>query len=187
MRAFIAINLSPEIKKELAGLQEDLARSLADVKWVETENIHLTLKFLGEVTEEYIEKVKTTLDAAVSGSKPFEISLSGLGAFPGLDNPRVVWMGLEKGAREIEVIAKKIEDEFEKLGFAKEERPFTAHLTIGRVRGSKNKDLLKSAIETRNAKHRTDNHQLVSSITLYQSTLTSSGPIYTSLHAIELQ
>lgn len=183
MRAFIAIDLSDDNKTELARLQEELKQSDADVKWVEPENIHLTLKFLGGVTDEYIGKVKEALDKAAAGIKPFEISLSGIGAFPKLDFPRVIWVGIEKGGKETEEIAKRIEDELEKLGFPKEERPFSAHLTIGRVRSAKNKEALK--IKIANYELRFTNYQTVSSIILYQSRLSPRGPTYIPLHKVD--
>ncbi|MBI4336126.1 MAG: RNA 2',3'-cyclic phosphodiesterase [Candidatus Omnitrophica bacterium] len=183
MRAFIAIDLSDDNKAELSRLRDELKQAQADVKWVQPENIHLTLKFLGEVTDEYVGKVQEALDRIAAGFKPFEVSLLGIGAFPKLDYPRVIWVGLDKGKEEAEEIAKNIEEELEKLGFAKEDRPFAAHLTIGRVRSGKNKEALKDKIETVSCKLLTVSPQLVSSIVLYQSTLTPHGPIYTALHA----
>lgn len=187
MRTFIAIDLSKENKSKLAKIQDQLIKSNADVKWVEIDNIHLTLKFLGEVTDEYAGKVKEALDKIANGFKPFEISLSGLGAFPKLDYPRVIWVGLEKGKKETEEIAKKLEEELSKLGFAKEDRPFSAHLTIGRVRSGKNKETLKKIIEALNRTPKTVNPQRVSQLVLYQSTLTPNGPIYTPLHSAILK
>lgn len=184
MRTFIAIDLSGEDKEKLTHLQADLRKSDADVKWVNPENIHLTLKFLGEISEQQVNQVKEALDKITPGFKPFEMSLSGLGAFPKLDYPRVIWIGIEKGKKETEEIAKKIEDELSKLGFPKEERPFTAHLTIGRVRSGKNKEALKEKVLSA---HSSELSQFVSCITLYQSKLTPNGPIYTPLCAATFQ
>jgi len=182
MRTFIAIDLNDENKSALTKLQDELKQTQADVKWVEPENTHLTLKFLGGISEEQAGQVKNILDKISSDYKPFELSLSGIGAFPKLDYPRVIWIGIEKGKKETEEIAKKIEDGLEKLGFQQEEREFSAHFTIGRVRTPKNKEQLKTAIQTWNLEHRTWNSQIVSSIVLYQSNLTPKGPIYTPLH-----
>jgi len=183
MRTFIAIDLNEENVEKIAGLQSELKKSDADVKWVEPENIHLTLKFLGEISEEQAGQVKNILDKIASDFRPFEVSLTEIGAFPKLDYPRVIWVGIEKGKKETEEIAKNIEDELEKLGFPKEKRPFAAHLTIGRVRTPKNKERLKTVIQTWNLEHRTSNSQIVSSVVLYQSKLTPKGPIYTPLHS----
>lgn len=184
MRTFIAIDLIDENKSALTKLQDELKQARADVKWVEPVNIHLTLKFLGEVTDEYVGKVKEALDKTAAGFKPFEISLSGIGAFPELDYARVIWVGVEKGKEETEEVARRLEDELEKFGFAKDERPFTAHLTIGRVRTGKNKEALKEKINLLNAKPYPLNPQTISQIVLYQSKLTPNGPIYTPLHKV---
>ena len=183
MRTFIAIELSKEVKDDLAKLQHELNKADADVKWVKPENIHLTLKFLGEVGEDKIEDMKKVLDGISGKNKPFELSLFKLGAFPSINSPRVVWVGIDKGCGESEQIAKSIEDELEKLDFPKEERPFNAHLTLGRVRSGKNKAMLKerlSATEVRPKSCR------INDITIFQSILTPKGPIYSPLHAAKL-
>src|SRR3989338_5342197 len=134
MRTFIAIELSEEIRNTLAQIQSHLKYASADVKWVEKDNIHLTLKFLGEVDEERCEKIKSILDEIASQTKQFEISLKDLGAFPKIDYPRVVWVGLDKGITESKELAERIDAALSEIGFQKETRPFAAHLTIGRVR-----------------------------------------------------
>jgi RNA 2',3'-cyclic 3'-phosphodiesterase len=183
MRTFIAIDLTEEIKKTLAGLQDELKKSEADVKWVDPENIHLTLKFLGEISEEQVIQIKEVLDRVTSRLKPFEIGLSGIGAFPKLDYAKVIWAGIEKGKKETVDIAKNVETELERLGFAREDREFTAHLTIGRVRSGKNKEALKKKIlSAHSSEPIAHSQQVISRIILYQSTLTPQGPIYTPLH-----
>lgn len=195
MRAFIAIEISDEIREALAKAEEHLKYSGADVKWVAPENIHLTLKFLGEVDEARIEKVKATLDEIGKATKPFEMTIKGLGVFPKIDFPRVIWAGLDKGAAESAELAKSIDDELSKLGFERESRPFAAHLTIGRVRSPKNKSALAeklsnlqltSAERSGASPKGTYNLQLIQSITLYKSTLTPRGSIYTKLHEAKL-
>lgn len=185
MRAFIAIELSPEIKDSLAQIESHLKYSGADVKWVEKDNIHLTLKFLGEITEEKAEKIKSILDEIAKFTKSFEISMKDIGAFPKIEFPRVIWVGLDKGAAEAGILAEKIDDALSKIGFEKESRPFAAHLTIGRVKSPKNKQALKEKVQswTPNSGPRT---QRISSVILFQSTLTPKGPIYTKLHEARL-
>ncbi len=190
MRTFIAIELSEEIRGTLSQIQSHLKYSGADVKWGEKDNIHLTLKFLGEVSEEKAEKIKSILDEIGSQTKPFEINLKDIGAFPKIDYPRVIWVGLDKGAKESTELAQKIDDALSKIGFQKETRPFAAHLTIGRMRSSKNKEALKEKIESfrvtgngvRDTLPVTRNPFPVSSVIFFQSKLTPSGPIYTKLH-----
>lgn len=192
MRAFVAIELSNEIRGSLAQIESHLKYSGADVKWVEKDNIHLTLKFLGEITEEKNEKIKYILDEIAKQTKSFELSLKiskegpcpFLGAFPNLDHPRVLWVGLDKGAVESRLIAEKIDDALLKIGFQKESRPFAAHLTIGRVRSPKNKEALKEKIS--NLQLKAYSLQLIDAITLFQSKLTPKGPIYIKIHESKL-
>lgn len=192
MRAFIAIELSNEIRGSLAQIESHLKYSGADVKWVEKDNIHLTLKFLGEITEEKSEKIKYILDEIAKQTKPFELSLKiskegpgpFLGAFPNLDHPRVIWVGLDKGAAESRLVAEKVDDALLKIGFQKESRPFAAHLTIGRVRSPKNKEALKEKLS--NLQFKAYSLQLIDAITLFQSSLTPKGPIYTKIHESKL-
>ena len=183
MRLFIAIELSQSIRDELARIQFHLKYSAADVKWVEKDNIHLTLKFLGEVPEEKVEKIKSILDGTAKEMKSFDISLKDIGAFPKIEYPRVIWVGLDKGVVESKGLAEKIDEELSKIGYEKEPRPFAAHLTIGRVRSAKNKAALKEKISSITP---IPGSQLVTSITLFKSTLTSNGPIYTKLHEAKL-
>ena len=117
MRAFIAIELSPEIKDSLEQIQSHLKYSGADVKWIETGNIHLTLKFLGDITEENCGKIKSILGEISRATKPFEMSIKDIGAFPNIDYPRVIWVGLDKGAIESKALAEKICEEALNIGF----------------------------------------------------------------------
>jgi len=184
MRAFIALELSEEIKEELSRLEAELKKSDADVKWVKPENIHLTIKFLGNIQEttegNKIEQIKKILDGISSQTKPFGISLFKLGVFPSLDYPRVIWTGIDKNGNAFaEKIAVLIEEKLEMVGFPKEKRPFSAHLTLGRVRSGRNKAELKQKVSSLvvQIKSCTINHA-----TLFQSTLTPRGAIYTPLY-----
>lgn len=184
MRTFIAIELPKEIKEALAKLQGQLKASSADVKWVEPENIHLTLKFLGERDDKRVEKIKEILGEVAKEKKAFPLCLKGLGAFPKLEFPRVVWVGTDKGETEAKVIAAELEEKICRLGIPKEERPFSGHITLGRVRSPKNKEQLIQAI-----KNLAFDCQefMVKEIVLLKSTLTSQGPIYEPLQKATLQ
>jgi len=186
MRTFIAIELSQQIRDTLAQIQSHLKYAGVDVKWVEKDNIHLTLKFLGEVSEEKIKKIKSILDNIGKTVKSFEISLKDIGAFPKIDYPRVIWVGLDKGAKESGELAEKINDSLSKIGFQKETRDFAAHLTIGRVRSPKNKEALREKIVSISPRSTVHGPQLISFVALFQSTLTPKGPIYTKLHEAKL-
>ncbi|MDD5428026.1 MAG: RNA 2',3'-cyclic phosphodiesterase [Candidatus Omnitrophica bacterium] len=186
MRTFVAIELSEDIKSALDQVESHLKYSGADVKWVAKENIHLTLKFLGEIDEAKCEKVKSILDTIAKSTKPFEISLKDIGAFPNIDHPKVIWVGLDKGAVESIELAGKIDSELAKIGFEKETRPFTAHLTIGRVRSPKNKQAMKEKITGYQLPAASTPHFSAGTLTLFQSKLTPSGSIYTKLHEAKL-
>lgn len=185
MRTFIAIELDEAAHDHLAAVQLKLKSAGADVKWVEPQNIHLTLKFLGEVAEDKIDKIKSMLDAIAQRASPFSISLSEIGVFPNLNSPRVIWVGIKEGILQASKLAEEIETQMANLGFPKENRPFSAHLTLGRVRSPKGLQQLKDAIE--NFQLLTPSSQLITHITLFQSTLTPKGSIYTALHKANLK
>lgn len=175
--------------EKIALVEDELKKLEADVKWVEPGNIHLTLKFLGEISDEQAVQVKGILDKIAAGFNPFEITLSGIGGFPKLDYPRVIWVGIDKGRKETAEIAKRIEAELEKTGFEKEERPFTAHLTIGRVRSPQTKEALKEKLTSLSQRPPAYNGLSVKidAVRLYQSKLSGNGAVYTPLHAAGLK
>ncbi|MBL7069275.1 MAG: RNA 2',3'-cyclic phosphodiesterase [Candidatus Omnitrophica bacterium] len=184
IRTFIALELSPEIKDELTQLQAQLKSINADVKWVKPQSMHLTLKFLGDIVQEQIEEIKKILDNAASRHASFEVSLFQVGGFPRLESPRVIWVGIDKGCSQSEAIAKELEEELERIGFEKEKRPFSAHLTLGRVRSPKERNELVSKIKALDFKPSAS--CIIDKITLFQSTLTPQGSIYTPLHEAKL-
>jgi len=132
IRCFIAIDLSAELKEMISQAQDLLKKSGANVKWVKPSNIHLTLKFLGEIPEKKVEEVKEVL-GTLSFEKT-EVSVKSLGAFPNMKRPRVIWAGVEKGAEELKKISTVLEERLYTIGFKREKRSFKPHLTIGRVR-----------------------------------------------------
>jgi len=185
LRTFIAISLNTGVKEELAVLIDKLKTSGADVKWVNPENIHLTLKFLGYILPEKIEEVKRVLGRIRGKFTPFKITFSGVGAFPKLSYPRVIWVGINGGKEDTKHVYELLEAELEKIGFKKEDRDFSPHLTIGRVRSGKNKAALKSCIE--NLSFSSGEILEVEHITLFQSTLTPKGPVYTPLYEVRIK
>lgn len=186
MRAFIAIELSESIKNSLSQVQSHLKYAGADVKWIERGNIHLTLKFLGEINEEKLQPIKMVLNEITKLFSPFEITLKNTGAFPNIENPRVLWMRMDKGAKKSSEIAGLIDEELSKIGFGKESRPFAAHLTIGRVRSARNKEALAGKLSAMGHELPAGD-QLVTSLTLFQSTLTPGGAVYTKLYEVKLK
>jgi len=198
MRTFIAIELDKEIKDKISSMQDMLKQTNADVKWVKPENIHLTLKFLGEIDEKKAEKIKNILAELTKDKQIFEIMINELGAFPKLEFPRVIWIGIKQGAERALNIASELADKLVSIGFAKEKRKFSAHITIGRVRSNKNRPELIEAVTKFNAGKSkeftplekdflTGFTQSVKGLTLFKSTLTSKGPVYDALFVANLK
>jgi 2'-5' RNA ligase len=183
MRTFIAVELPPEVKRKIEEVQSPLKRTDTYVAWVKPGNVHLTLKFLGEVEEERIEDVFQGTETALKGSKAFNLSLKGLGCFPNLRRPRVVWLGVDKGKDGLAFMQRQIEEELSELKFPKEQRPFSAHLTIGRVKSPKNIEKLISLIETTNFQ---TEEVVVDEVVVMKSQLHPQGAIYTPLKKIKL-
>lgn len=184
MRAFVAMALPQDVQRSLAELQRELARAGADVKWVEPANLHLTLKFLDEVSDEQRAGVEQSLRRLAGGQPAFSVRLGGVGAFPSADSPRVIWVGCAEGGEPLAQIAGQIERETSSLGICSSERPFAAHLTIGRVRSPRRRQELARALQE--ATWRAPGPWRVETLTLYQSVLGSAGPRYTALTEIPL-
>jgi 2'-5' RNA ligase len=187
MRTFIAIELPLEIKNRLTQLQKELRETGADVKWVEPRNIHLTLRFLGDISKEQLNRIETALDKLAINNHAFNATLSTLGVFPKIEFARVIWVGINEGEKEAIAVAKDLEDRLQGLGLPKEERPFSTHITLGRVRSPKNKEKLISALQELGEKLAKENLEFhVGKIALFKSSLTSSGPIYETLKEVHL-
>lgn len=180
IRTFIAIELSPEIKVKLDILQERLKQSGATVKWVNPDSMHLTLKFLGNISTSLILSLKDVLESIGRETTSFQIAFSKIGTFGKTDHPRVIWVGVEEGEKEILEIKRKLEERLEKIDIPLESRPYHAHLTLGRVKFSKNENL-KKAVDLLNADLSTTAKMTVSNVQLLKSTLTPKGAIYTCL------
>lgn len=185
VRTFIAIKLTPEIISNISGVQEELKKSVIEVKWVKPENIHLTLKFLGHITPEELEKVKLATRETLKPFAPFEVSVSGLGAFPKIEYPRVIWVGIDKGKKELTKIASRIEENLAKIGFAKEKRGFSPHLTLGRIKSLKGGERLIETFTKLKASNL--GSMRVTKISIMKSELKPLGPVYTSLEEIDLK
>ncbi len=187
MRTFIAIELPQEIKSALSNIQAELKQAHADVKWVKPENIHLTLKFLGEIDETLVEKICAILEGIARQNTLFNLSLSDLGAFPKLNYPRVIWIGVTNDQPVVK-IAEEIEKEAVEIGLPSESRPFSSHITVGRVRSGLNQGALIEKLIFLKKNFPASNLEFkVHSLTLFKSTLTPTGPIYEVLSTYPLQ
>ena len=176
IRTFIAVNLSSDIKEYLSSLMGNISIPESKIKWVDKDNLHITIKFLGYLSQEKIELIKSELKEITSQHKPFLIQLSSyIGVFPTYTMPRIVWIGIKEGVNRLEELYNSIEINFFKGGFLKEEKGFSSHITIGRVKYIKDKANFIQIIKRIKI---TNLSQEINSIDLMESELTPSGPIY---------
>lgn len=179
IRAFIAVEIDLQTKQKISNLVSSLEKSNADVKWITKEQMHLTLKFLGNVEQSKIQEISNVLKSIADNFKPFSISLSNIGGFPNLDHPRVIWVAINKNAGILKNIAEKIDLELEKSGLKKDSREFKSHLTLGRVRSSKNMAALIKLIKE--TAFSSENDFNITKLILFRSALTPKGATYTVL------
>jgi len=182
-RAFIAIDISEAVRQKLVAAQQGLAAAGAQLRLVEPENVHVTVKFLGDIPEDKVEAVADAIRAAVKGAQPFDIAVRGIGVFPGLKYIRVVWAGVSDGRENVVAVQRNIDRELQKLGFPLE-RDFVPHLTLARVKSAAAMEKLVAFVkENVGTEFGVTRAQAVE---LKQSTLTPRGPIYSTLARIEL-
>jgi 2'-5' RNA ligase len=178
MRTFLGIPVPDQIKRKINDLVSEEKKRRLPVKWVRCENLHITLRFLGEIDEMQKENVVSTLNRIRNKYDSFEMNLEHLGCFPHPSRPRVLWIGVGQGGDILNAIAGQIEDDLGEKGFKREGR-FHAHLTIGRVKKPCNVDALLM-------KPFCSENMLVHSINLYESLLKPEGPVYRVLHSFSL-
>lgn len=180
VRTFLAIGLNAEVRSRLTALQEKLAAAVPDVKWVEPENLHLTLLFLGEVDDRDIVKIHRAARDAVGGLPAFTLSVEGLGAFPTARRPRIFWAGVRAGLEEVRAVHQALEPPLLELGcYRREERGYTPHVTLGRVKGERPSDGFAAFLQ-KNAAWSAGESQ-VDEVCVMSSQLTPRGPVYTVL------
>ncbi|MBI4537817.1 MAG: RNA 2',3'-cyclic phosphodiesterase [candidate division NC10 bacterium] len=176
MRLFVAVHLPEEIRERLAAVQDRLRAVRADVSWVRPGNIHLTLKFLGEVEPARQEGIRAALREVARGSEPCEAAVAGVGSFGGRI-PRVIWAGITGGAEALGKLAGRVDAAMAGVGFSREKRPFAPHLTLGRVRSPRKAAELLAALR---AEAQADlGATRVTAIFLMESQLNPQGSIYT--------
>lgn len=186
MRLFVAVDPTDAVRAALAEAQARLrdAAPRADVRWVDPTNLHLTLKFLGTVADERVAEVRDAVTSAVAGHAPIALAARGLGVFPSLRRPRVVWAGLVAGVAPLRALAAAIDTALEPLGHPREDRPFAAHVTLGRVRSPNGVARLSSALT---AGATLDfGAWTASDVVLYCSHLRPTGSVYECVARIAL-
>ena len=179
IRCFVAIEIPEAIQTLLTSAQEELRKKIRGASWVKHGNIHLTLKFLGDVGPNQIRIIRNVIEQAVDTRSPFSMEIGGIGAFPNLTRPRVIWTGVKAGADEIVSIAKSINAGLGQHGYERDEKQFRPHLTLARLRHRINLKPFVDVFEQYDTiKGATT---VVNQIRVVQSQLRQSGGVYTPL------
>lgn len=185
IRVFIAIKISDDIQEKLLGIQRKLEQSDAHISWVNPENIHLTIQFLGNIEEDQVPQIVSELRESVKVVSPFQLQVGYAGAFPNLRYPRVIWIGVTDDEEDsLKTLQEDISARLSKLGFAQEDGRFKPHLTLGRVRSQKNKSNLVRAIEA--IVNIWVGEIPVDAVYLIKSELKSTGAEYTDLAEVRI-
>ncbi len=187
MRAFFCIELEDELKGKLDAITQALKRRCAArVSWVRQENLHITLKFLGEIAPEQVGPLRAAAEQVVDGLEPFEILLDRLGAFPELARPRVIWVGSSSPPPQIQKLHEALERELEGLGFPREGKPYTPHVTLGRVKERPGAGAAVAELAERlRAVEPFQFSARASGLTLMESQLAPQGSIYRPIFRLE--
>src|SRR4030042_6931168 len=188
IRAFIAIDLSSDIQHRLDEVVHNYMNQLPNIpiRWVAASNIHLTLKFLGDVSVSNLNMLTDLIQAEISSHHQFDISVGGSGAFPNNRQPRIIWIGVE-APQELTAIQNGIEDTTGRLGYTREERPFSPHLTLGRVsRNATSQDVKAISKVLDKARVGFLGVTCVEKVQLYRSALQPTGAVYTQIFSSSL-
>jgi 2'-5' RNA ligase len=184
LRAFLSIDLPASLQPLLSQVQNTLKKSGADVRWVPVGNIHLTLKFFGNIPEAAVDTISAAAHQVASRLAPFTLQITSLGAFPSIHSPRVVWLGALEATNTLAQLYRGLEEAFHAIGYPLEDRAFHPHLTLGRLRSNTGRAQLSQLL----AEHSPPAFPAVpvNALTLFRSTLTPQGSIYSPLKAIPL-
>ncbi|BDG60501.1 RNA 2',3'-cyclic phosphodiesterase [Caldinitratiruptor microaerophilus] len=185
IRTFVAVPVhSPALVAALESAQATLRQAGVRARWVRPGQFHFTLKFLGEIPASQVEVARAALERAVSGAGPFDLEIAGLGAFPRPDAARVLWAGCGDGGARLIQLAFRVESALVAAGFPPEPRPFTAHLTLGRLPAGGSTPQVAGAL--RRSARPSFGRQPVTEVVLYRSDLRPDGPVYTPLSRFPL-
>lgn len=179
-RLFTAVVVSDQVRQRAVDLIEKLRPAAGEVKWLDASQMHITLKFIGEVAPERVDEIQDVVVSAARTMEPFEIEVAGAGAFPSSNRPSVLWLDVREGAESLDKLFRAIQRPLVKLRIPREERKYTPHLTLGRLkRGRRAPAELSEAIQT----HREylAGTSLVSEVVLFESQLLPAGPVYLPL------
>ena len=182
MRVFLAMEIDKKLLDKISKVQKEFAKCKAPIKFVETENLHCTLKFFGEIDDNKLNEIIEAIESKIKNHEPFKISIKKTGVFPNEKYIRVLWLGMED-VEPFTNLQKDLDEDFVKMGF-KKERSYQPHLTIGRVKGAKNKAELLSKLQ--DIGDIEIGEMEISKIFLKKSELTPVGPIYTTIKEFDL-
>lgn len=184
IRCFIAVEIPDNIKNEIDLFISDLRKISPQIKWVKTKGMHITLKFLGEIEPEICDQVKRVLSEITNITNPFEIKITESGAFPNFNKPRVFWIGLQQDKNQsLNRLNEWIETKLSVLGFERERRKFSPHITLGRVRNPGNFGKLTNLLKEKKI---SNNIIQVSQIVFMKSELKPTGAVYTPIEFYKL-
>lgn len=180
IRAFLAFDISSEVKNNLGTFLSPITKESKEIKWVDPQNYHVTLKFFGNIDEaKMVNSISKIVEENISSMKPVTFSCEGIGCFPQWQRPKVIWAGLRGEKEGLIGLQKNLEVAFEKLDFPKEDRDFKMHLTLARIKSlPKERGWLKN-LEVASAQK--FGEIVVDHVTLYKSQLTKEGPVYTAV------
>ncbi len=180
LRTFLAVEIDEAVRQRAAELIQRLRSAVDGVTWVAPQNLHITLKFLGDVASSRIAELSAAVRQAVAAAAPFEFEIRGLGAFPRIERPNNLWIGCGDGAQSLIALAERLDHALSKLGFARESRPLVPHLTLGRLRraGKPPANLVRMFQEHAEF---VAGRTWVRHVVLFSSQLTPRGSIYTPL------
>jgi len=185
VRTFIGIDPGKAIRERMIALQEKLARTATQVKWVEPENLHVTLLFLGEVDMLDVPRICAAVAKGLEGHDPFPMSIEKVGCFPNARRPRILWAGVGEGIQEVAALHDALEVPLLELGcYRREERQFTPHVTLGRIKSDSSTDKLAGTLARHDAW--IGGSTSVREIHVMSSELTRQGPVYTVLSRTKL-
>ncbi len=183
-RVFIAVETSPQVQEVVTTLQDKMRASGVRLRWVKPQNVHFTLRFLGEIPAAQVARAVVATRQAVIGLTPFDVTIAGLGAFPNFDRPQVVWLDTREGGETLERVAAAMDAQLVRAGFASDGKKFRPHLTLGRARDDRYwGDLVRALQQHRDAEI---GRLRVDALTVMESHLTSEGPIYTPIEKVPL-
>ncbi|MFH0911836.1 MAG: RNA 2',3'-cyclic phosphodiesterase [Planctomycetota bacterium] len=185
MRLFVALDLSEAVRSALGREVERLRAFCPRIRWTSLRNLHVTVKFLGEVQEHELPSLCDALEGAAGEAAPFSLEVAGLGCFPDLRRPRVVWAGCGSGSEEASALAGRVEEATAALGFERESRRYSPHVTLARVKFPPEARGLAATLEAHRAA--AFGEVDVEALTLYLSELARGGVEYTPLHRAPLR